>query len=309
MVRLVDGRTTNISWTHHTFNLWWGCEHASADDPTDPDLAGTYVQTNLAAISEECRNCYAESFDHRLGGEHWGHGAEPRWASEDYWGKLRQWNARAEREQIRRRVFVSSMADWAQRHAVPAIDARMTELRARLMAEIRERTWLDFLLLTKRAERLPELLPWVAAGEPPWANVWVGVTIGTRRSMWRARYLRQVGAVVRFISGEPLLDDITAAEWDAVLAPRRDQCCSSDHDYDGNCHKHPAGRPQIDWLILGDESGNGRRPTDHAWVDTARDAADRHGVRFHLKQLHLDDRKVHLPVFRGRVHGAFPEGQ
>lgn len=290
MARLVDGRTTNISWTHHTFNLWWGCEHADADDPKDPAMV------DMTAISEECAHCYAESFDHRLGGEHWGPAAEPRWASEDYWRKLAQWNARAEREQIRRRVFVSSMADWAQLHKVPAVNAKMDELRARLMYEIGARSWLDYLLLTKRAERLPELLPWVRTGEPPPRNVWVGVTIGTRRSMWRARYLRAVGAAVRFISCEPLLDDISAAEWDAVLSPRRDQCCDRDRDFDGNCDRHPNGRPEIDWLIIGDESGAGRRITDTADVEVARDAAERNGVAFHLKQLHdSDGKKVHLP--------------
>jgi protein gp37 len=297
MSALVDGRTTNISWTLHTFNLWWGCEHSAADDPTDPAMV------DMTAISEECRNCYAESFDHRLGGEHWGRGAEPRWANEQYWRKLAQWNARAERERIRRRVFVSSMADWAQRHAVPAIDARMDELRARLMYEIGARPWLDFLLLTKRAERLAELLPWVQTGAAPPPNVWVGVTCGTRRSMWRIAKLRQIRAAVRFVSCEPLLDDITAAEWDRALGRQ------IDYRRSGDGTGPTPDLPPVHWLIVGDESGNGRRPTDHEWVATARDAAERNGIAFHLKQLHLDDRKVHLPVFRGRVHNAFPGGR
>lgn len=295
---------TAISWTDHTFNLWWGCEHATADDPTDPALV------DMTAISEECAHCYAESFDHRLGGEHWGHGAEPKWASESYWGKLAKWNARGQREQRRRRVFVSSMSDWAQRHADPAINARMDVQRARLWSEIQRCPWLDFLLLTKRAERLAELLPWhyrpgndggrwmdheqLTEVAEPWPNVWVGVTCGTPRSLWRIAKLRDVRAAVRFVSCEPLLEQIAGVEWDDALR----------YGYYANPFDS-----RVHWLIVGDESGSGRRPTAHAWVATARDAAERHGVAFHLKQLHVDDKKVHLPMFRGRVHNAFPGGR
>lgn len=307
-----EGSTTLISWCDHTFNPWWGCEHASADDPGDDRLV------DMTAISEECRNCYAESFDHRLGGEHWGPGREPKWAAPDYWAKLKRWDARAERERKRRRVFVASMADWAQGHPVAEIAARMDAERAHLWREIFARRWLDFMLLTKRAERLHTLLPWehlafpAAPGGPfgradtPWPNVWVGVTAGTRRSMWRVARLHKISAVVRFISCEPLLEHISAADWDEALAPRRAQCCDRDHNHDGNCDQHPRGRAAIDLLIVGDESGSARRSCDDAWVATARDAAERHGVQFHLKQLHRSGKKIHLPVFQGRVHDAIP---
>lgn len=283
--------TTAISWTDHTFNLWWGCEHAPADDPTDPAMV------DMTAISEECRHCYAESFDHRLGGEHWGPGREPKWASDSYWNKLAQWNRRAEREGKRRRVFVSSMSDWAQKHRDPIIDTMMEHARRRLFLYARECVWLDFLLLTKRAERLAELVPWSLA-DAPWPNVWLGVTAATMRSMWRVRYLRAVRAAVRFISAEPLLpaplpeQRITPFAWDEALGEPRDPT---------------APRGPIHWLIVGDESGSSRRAVDTADVEVARDAAERNGVAFHLKQLHdTTGRKVHLPVFHGKVHDAFP---
>jgi protein gp37 len=310
-----EGSTTLISWCDHTFNPWWGCEHASADDPAPWLREGKSMPED---ISEECRHCYAESFDHRLGGEHWGPAREPKWAAPDYWAKLKRWDARAERERKRRRVFVASMADWAQRHPVPEIAARMDVERTHLWQEIAARRWLDFMLLTKRAERLPELLPWehlafpAAPGGPfgradtPWPNVWGGVTVGTLRSMWRVRYLLAARFAVRFISCEPLLELIPDAAWDEALSPRREQCCDRDHDRDGRCDRHPRGRAAIDMLIVGDESGSSRRPCEDAWVETARDAAARHGVAFHLKQLHRDGKKIHLPVFKGRVHDAMP---
>lgn len=275
------GKETAISWTDHTFNLWWGCEHALAEPDAEP-----------GDISEECRNCYAATFDKRVGGDHWSRGAEPRWFGDAYWAKLHTWNAAAERIGERRRVFVASMADWAQRHRDPMINAKMNAVRARLWREVNECLWLDFLMLTKRAERLAELLPWSSDGTP-WPNVWVGVTAGTRRSLWRVRKLREIRAVVRFVSAEPLLDWISGPEWDDALGPG------------------PIDHLPVHWLIVGDESGgtkmSPRRAVDLSAVAAARDAAERHGVAFHLKQLHDGGRKVHLPMFRGQRHAAFPE--
>ncbi len=103
------GKTTAITWTDHTFNVWWGCVHAPAEPDADPD-----------DISEECRHCYAESFDKRTGGGggantgrkvdrelHWGATAPRRFFGDAYWSKPLQWNAEAERVGVRARVFCS----------------------------------------------------------------------------------------------------------------------------------------------------------------------------------------------------------
>lgn len=302
---------TKISWCDHTFQIWWGCEHAPADDPDSMDV-------DPAAISEECRNCYAETFDHRLGGEHWGPGAEPRWFDDKYWAKPLTWNARAEKRGVRERVFCSSMADWAQRHRDPLVNGRMDRNRARMWNLIRQTPWLDWLLLTKRAERLAGLLPWERAricgcgglcdsgipcpmrrDERPWPNVWIGVTAGTQRSLWRVDYLRRVRAAKRFISCEPLLEHIPAEAWDKALVGTERYIPIGD-----TFRPEPAGL--IDWLIVGDESGPHRRPAQLDWVRTAREAALRHGVTFHFKQWHQTGKKVHLPVLDGRTHPGVP---
>lgn len=304
------GERTAISWCHHTFNVWWGCVHAPAEPGADQD-----------DISEECRNCYAESFDRRVGGEHWGATAPRRFFGDAYSNKPLRWNSQANRLGKRARVFCSSMADWAERHADPEINARMDAERAKLWRLIRETPWLDWLLLTKRAERLPDLLPWMSRPvndggrymdheqlleiSQPWPNVWVGVTAGTRRSLWRVYKLREVSAAVRFVSCEPLLEHITDEDWDDALR--------------GGYYAVPEEH-RVHWLIVGDESGRRRRPARPEWIETARDAAERHGVAFHFKQwngptdsvIHSQrgivtkGGKIHLPLLRGIRHDATP---
>lgn len=281
------GEHTAISWCDHTLNVWWGCQHAPAEPGAAPD-----------DISEECRRCYARSFDKRVGGEHWGPDAPRRFFGDAYWNKARRWNAEAERSGKRARVFVSSMADWAELATTPELRDRMDAELGRLWQLVRECQWLDFLLLTKRADRLIELLPWHRDNSAPWPNVWIGVTCGVRRSLWRVRELRKVRAAVRFVSGEPLLEHITADDWDDVLSG-------------GSIH----------WLIIGDESAplRLRRPAQPDWIRTAREAAARHRVAFHFKQWVGADvvgisgtrkgqnGKIHLPLLDGKRHAAFPE--
>lgn len=286
---------TAIAWCEHTHNLWIGCEHAPRDAPEDrPASADEPVPT-----SPECDNCYAERFDRRYGGEHWGADAPRRLLSDEYWRKPLRWNAAAEKAGQRARVFCSSMADWAEMLGGER-GRLLDEQRARLWELIPRTPWLDWLLLTKRIENAPNLLPWYRDGGEPWPNVWVGTTCGVRSSLWRVDRLRQVRAALRFISCEPLLEHITHEEWDRAL----------DGEYYGG----------IDWLIVGDESGHGRRPAHADWVRTARDAAARHGVAFVLKQwngpLGPDvgitgtreggKRTIHLPILDGKRHDAKP---
>lgn len=287
------GDKTAISWASHTFNIWWGCSHA----PREPGSTET---------SPECDRCYAETFDKRIGGSHWGPAAPRRFFGAAYWDKPIRWNDEAEKRGERARVFCASQADVFEIHADREIDARMHSARARLWNLIQRTPWLDWLLLTKRAENLATMLPWEAVARherninvpydppAPLPNVWVGVTCGARSSLWRVQKLREIRAAVRFISCEPLLEHVTAADWDAVL-------------------------PGTQWLIVGDESGHGRRPAQVDWVRTAREAASRHRVAFHFKQWVGADvggiagvrkganGKIHLPILDGRKHAAFPE--
>lgn len=294
-----------ISWTDHTFNCWIGCEHAPAsDDPAD------------ARTSPGCDNCYAEAMDarfsSRLVGGHWGAGSPRRFLSDAYWRKPLAWNARAEKRGVRERVFWSSLADWAEIRD-GEVGAAMDRERTRMWNLIEQTPWLDHLLLSKRPQNWARLLPWVRTPEAPWPNVWLGVTgENTEQLLRRVAILRRTPAVKRFISAEPLLEHISAAHWDQALAGGRScvRCGGGVAEVSrgvcAGCFGPTHEGRAIDWLIVGDESGPHRRPAQLDWVRTAREAALRHGVAFHLKQLHQAGKKVHLPLIDGRQHPAIP---
>jgi protein gp37 len=248
---------TAITWADDTFNPWWGC----------------------FKISPGCKHCYADAFDHRLGGDHWGIDAPRRFFGEKHWSEPRKWNAKAIALGVRRRVFCASMADVFE-------DRRDLDVwREKLWALIgATAAGLDWLLLTKRPDAISRLIP--ADGLP--RNVWLGTTVEDLDHAWRVDELVKTPAAVHFVSYEPALGPIATAvpSWD------------------------------IDWLVCGDESGRVRRPAHPDWFRDVRDACAESGIAFHLKQWAGVDSvgiagkrvggKIHLPVLDGAVHAAFP---
>lgn len=176
------GATTEIAWTHSTFNAWWGCQR----------------------VSPGCEHCYAETFSKRVGLKVWGPQADRRFFGEKHWAEPMKWNKAAEKANERRRVFCSSMADVFE-------DRRDLDVwRKKLWDLILVTPWLDWLLLTKRPENMLKLYPWhsVGSGLAP-RNVWLGITGETQE--WLDRrwdHLRKADAVVRFISHEPALGPV-----------------------------------------------------------------------------------------------------
>lgn len=251
-----------ITWCDHTFNPWWGC----------------------FKISPGCKHCYADAFDHRLGGKHWGKEAPRKFFGAKHWNEPERWAAKALKLRRRERVFCASMADWAENRADLDVS------RARLFSLIkRTEASLDWLLLTKRIEDAIALLPW-DYDDRPWPNIWLGCTVEDSDHAWRANFLKKFPAAVRFVSWEPAL---------------------------GPIHEHIPTWDGIHWLVCGDESGRVRRPAEVDWFRAARDACERKGIRFHFKQWAGADAdgiegkrtggKIHLPVLDGAVHDAFPE--
>jgi len=243
-----------ITWTDATFNPWWGC----------------------FKISPGCKHCYADAFDHRLGGSHWGKDAPRRFFGDAHWNEPVKWNAKAAREGVRRRVFCSSMADVFE-------DRRdLDEHRDRLWKLIDATQNLDWLLLTKRPENFG-MLPTAPV------NVWRGVTVEDADHLWRVDHLRATGAAVRFISYEPALGPIASAlnldgiDWIVTgdesgqvrrpadvqwFADVRDMCAAAGVAFH---FKQWAGEP--------DARIGGQRVSG----------------------------KIHLPILDGRVHAAFPD--
>lgn len=142
-------------------------------------------------------------------------------------------------------VFVNSMSDLFHAGVPDEFIQRVFEV----MAECPQHT---FQVLTKRAERLARLAPRLS-----WpSNVWMGVSVESPAYQWRIDYLRTVPAAVRFVSAEPLLDELP------------------DLNLQG-----------IHWLIAGGESQAGARPAKLAWFRSLRNQCLATGVAFFLKQL------------------------
>lgn len=220
------GTKTGISWTDHTQNFWWGC----------------------AKISPGCKNCYAADWAKRFGTK-WGVDAKRREFGEKHQNEPRIWNRAAQREGRRHRVFCSSMADVFDINAPVGARDLMWPI-------IKETTWLDWQLLTKRPENVLAMLPadW-GAGYP---NVWMGVTTENQEmAEKRLAILRTLPALTKFASYEPALEHVDfRAHLDA-----------------------------IDWLIIGGESGGSARAFDPAWSTSAIEQCREAGVACFMKQM------------------------
>lgn len=217
-------KETAISWTDSTWNPTHGCSR----------------------VSEGCRFCYAETLSLRYGhtGKVWSHqNAVENFQLKPH--KLREPYSWKEP----RRVFVNSMSDLFHEE-MPADYLRQI---FQVMADLPRHR---FQVLTKRPER-------AAKWPGPWpANVWMGATVENRKALPRIQAIRDCGAAVKFLSVEPLIEDI--------------------------------GQPDlqgIDWVIAGGESGRHLREErwrhrwmDHAWARGVRDACLRDGVAFFFKQ-------------------------
>lgn len=218
---------TGISWTDHTFNPWWGC-------------------TKIAA---GCDNCYAAELDNRTGGNYWEPKSKPRRTKPNNWGKARTWNRKAEKEGVRRRVFCGSMMDWCDKDAPEGAIDDLWQL-------IRETPMLDWQLLTKRATLIKKRLPddW-GEGYP---NVWLGVTVeDTSYGFARIEAFREIPAIVKFLSCEPLLEDVSIG----------------------------IDLSDIDWVIIGGESGGKARSMDSEWASSLNGKCAILGIPVWFKQI------------------------
>jgi len=143
-----------------------------------------------------------------------------------------------------KRVFVNSMSDLFHEQVPDEFILAVFNVMARA-------TWHTFQVLTKRADRLARLAPKL---EWP-ANVWQGVSVESSRYFGRIERLRMTPAAVRFLSLEPL------------LGPLRNLPLTD-----------------IDWAIVGGESGPHCRPVRLEWVCEIRDQCRAVGVPFFFKQ-------------------------
>lgn len=243
------GENSDIAWCTHSFNGILGC----------------------VEYSKGCTNCYARVFvTNRMGKDLWGPAktTERQITTDANWRTPLKWNQDAIEAGERHRVFAYSMGDVFEDH--PTVNA----VRPRLFQLIRDTPGLDWLLLTKRAELIAQMLPtdWGAG----YTNVWLGTSIEDMDAAWRADELRKIAAAVRFISFEPALGPLDAMPLNG-----------------------------IDWLIEGAESGSGRRPYNEDWARNIRDRCAEAGTAFFRKQGSAF-KPGQNPELDGRLHRALP---
>jgi len=165
-----------------------------------------------------------------------------------------------------RRVFVNSMSDLFHEE-VPL------EFIQKTFDVMKKADWHEYQILTKRSARLLELDPLLVW--PP--HVWMGVTVESAEYVHRIDDLRASHAAVRFLSLEPLLGPM----------PNLDLS-------------------EIDWVIVGGESGRGARPMEESWVLDVRDQCLAGGVPFFFKQWGGAHKKKAGRTLQRRTWDQFP---
>ncbi|MBD5388655.1 phage Gp37/Gp68 family protein [bacterium] len=209
-------RTTKIEWTDKTWNPITGCTKKSAG----------------------CAHCYAEVMAQRLKAmrlEKYRNGFKLTLHADNLdeplsWKKTHN-------------IFVCSMSDIFHEN-VPF------EFVDRIMDTIR-RTQHRYQILTKRSERMNE---YFQTREVP-QNVWLGVTVECKSSKKRIDHLRDLNATVKFLSCEPLIEDLGRLNLQG-----------------------------IDWIIVGGESGPQARPMKSEWVMNIKRQVELQGAAFFFKQ-------------------------
>jgi len=255
-------KDSKIEWTDHTWNPWIGCSR----------------------VSSGCANCYAERDSHRnpkVLGE-WGPDARRAHAAEGYWNQPYRWDAKAKKEGVRRRVFCGSLMDIFENRE------DLLAPRHRLFEIIGACQQLDWLLLTKRPEHVARLIElatgfgyaadWLRANP----HVWLGVTAENQeRANERLPVVLAFPANVHWVSVEPQIGPVVLE-----LAVRAGRPWDGGESIAGPGPNGQLGH--IDWVIVGSESGQGRRPFDLAWARTLIYQCRRAKVPVFVKQLPAD---------------------
>jgi len=139
--------------------------------------------------------------------------------------------------------------------------------------------WHTYQVLTKRADRLQNLLKGKLRFAAEQNHIWWGVSVENRpHGLPRIDLLRQSPAKVRFLSVEPLLEHLGAINLKG-----------------------------INWVIVGGESGPGARPMDAAWVRSLRAQCRAVGVAFFFKQWGGVRKSETGRSLDGRTYSEFPE--
>jgi protein gp37 len=236
---------STIEWTDSTWNPVRGC----------------------TKISPGCKNCYAETFAERfrgVPGHPYEQGFDLRLVPEKLVEPLRWKDGRM--------IFVNSMADLFHE----SVPDSYIEVVAQIMTVA---NWHVYQVLTKRSERMRDMLrgPLRSAARQP--HIWWGVSVEDKHfGVSRIKHLKDARVKVSFLSIEPLLEDLG-----------------------------PIDLNGISWVIVGGESGRGARPMIPEWVRNIRCQCQQLNVPFFFKQWGGVRKKESGRELDGKTYDEFPK--
>jgi protein gp37 len=235
---------SKIEWTDATWNPVRGC----------------------TKISPGCAHCYAEVFAERfrgVKGHPYEYGFDLRLVPEKLEDPLR-WKSP-------KTIFVNSMSDLFHEAVPDDYIFRVAEVMVRA-------DWHIFQVLTKRAERMERIVNSKLQFAAAQSNIWWGVSVENKRhGLPRIDHLKAAPVEVRFLSIEPLLEDLGELELSGIA-----------------------------WVIVGGESGPGARPMRKEWVLSIRDQCQRANVPFFFKQWGGTRKKKAGRELEGRTWDEMP---
>jgi protein gp37 len=236
---------SSIEWTDSTWNPVRGC----------------------TKISPGCAHCYAETFAERfrgVKGHPFGQGFDLRLVPEKLRAPL-SWRTP-------KRIFVNSMSDLFHED-VP------DDYIASVAGVMVEAHWHTYQVLTKRSARMREMLGGRLRFAADQGHIWWGVSVENRRyGIPRIEHLQDSMASVRFLSIEPLLEDLGELELSG-----------------------------IHWVIVGGESGPGARPMKQEWVLSIQKQCRQFRIPFFFKQWGGIRKSRAGRLLDGRTYDEMPE--
>jgi protein gp37 len=170
-----------------------------------------------------------------------------------------------------KKIFVNSMSDLFH----PDVPDEFIVSVAEVMIQ---GDWHNYQVLTKRAERLEKLLNSKLKFATVSSHIWWGVSVEDRKhGIPRIEHLRNTPAAIKFLSIEPLLQDLGLVNLKA-----------------------------IDWVIVGGESGRGARPMEQVWVQQLLRQCTKQKVTFFFKQWGGTNKKAAGRILNGRTYDDLP---
>lgn len=209
---------TSIEWTEQTWNPTTGC----------------------SKISSGCKNCYAERMALRL------QGIGVKGYEDGFKLKLQPDRLDQPLKRVKPTIyFVNSMSDLFHKD-IP------DEYIEKVFFTMKKANWHTFQVLTKRAKRMASFFKSKIIPD----NIWLGVTVEDRiKGVPRINHLRSIDSCIRFLSIEPLLEDLGTLDLS-----------------------------NINWVIVGGESGPRARPMRPEWAINIKNTCEKNNVPFFFKQ-------------------------